>query len=277
MKQRIIISLLVVAGLGLLSYMFWSLNKSTTLPSTNHAGHNNTSGDTATSSPYEIIITSAYDPLQGLKANQKQTISFIITKNKNDIVRDFELTHEKIIHVIIARGDLTLFEHIHPEFDETIGQFTFDMTFPKDGFYRMFADFTPRGGANATPSYDLMIGGLGAGIYAPLQKTTNPIQSVDGLLVRYQMPNSIKAGKEFTYSLQVTDDDAPAPLDPYLGALGHSVILRENSLAYIHTHAHDMHNLAFTATLPERGKYKIFTQFQYKEKVHTSTYVVEAR
>jgi hypothetical protein len=92
-------------------------------------------------------------------------------------------------------------------------------------------------------------------------------------------------------------------LENYLGALGHSVILKANTLDFIHTHAldgsvgqmpvmpgmdHSMEAMSndmsmgeengpqikFATTFPSSGIYKVFTQFQHQGKVITSDYVV---
>lgn len=270
MNKHILTTIAVICGAALLTYTFWSLNKQTSPHSVGHTDH----GEAATSSPYQIVITSAYDPLHGFAAKQQQHISFVITNKTGGIVTAFDTVHEKKMHVIIARGDLSHFEHIHPSFNEAIGQFSFDLTVPKEGFYRMFADFTESGKENSVTTYDLMSGGLGAGIYAPLVPTTNPIQGVgNDLLVRYHLPATIQSDKPFTYSLEVVKDGVPVAIEPYLGARGHSVILKEGNLEYTHAHADD-DTLSFSALLTQSGRYKMYTQFQYQGKVYTSEYVI---
>ena len=69
-------------------------------------------------------------------------------------------------------------------------------------------------------------------------------------------------------------------LEPYLGALGHSVILREGTLDFIHAHpveevtAKQNGTVSFIVDFPEVGKYKVFTQFQRGGKVITTNFVV---
>ena len=73
---------------------------------------------------------------------------------------------------------------------------------------------------------------------------------------------------------------AVTDLEPYLGALGHSVILREGTLDFIH--AHPMEDVGatqngmvdFMVNFPEPGTYKVFTQFQRGGKVITTDFVV---
>ena len=68
-------------------------------------------------------------------------------------------------------------------------------------------------------------------------------------------------------------------LQNYLGALGHSVILREGTLAFIHAHPMEDHGeqtgeMGFMVEFPEAGKYKVFMQFQHESKIITSNFVV---
>ena len=87
--------------------------------------------------------------------------------------------------------------------------------------------------------------------------------------------------------MKISKDQTPIELETYLGALGHSVILKERSLDYIHTHAeggdHNEHGsgspseISFFTEFPLEGKYKIYTQFQHEGKVMTTVYVVEVK
>ena len=79
--------------------------------------------------------------------NTPSEYSFSIVDDQGSTLKDFEITHTKPMHVIIVRKDLAHFQHIHPQFNQETGQFTFtDLTFPADGMYRIFADFAPTGG-----------------------------------------------------------------------------------------------------------------------------------
>lgn len=235
--------------------------------------------DTKTNSAnnYEIILTSAYNPLEkGLEAKKSQQISFVITRPDKSIVTEFDTVHEKNMHVIITKLDLSTFAHIHPTFNPMIGQFEFSAVFEEQGVYRMFTDFTPTGETNVVSTYDLLVGGLGAGTNKPLVKNNSPFDAIDGYIVRYQMPTEIKTGEMFGYVLQIVKDGVPVVTEPYLGAGGHSIILREGSLDYLHAHA-ETNKLAFSTTFSSAGKYAIYTQFQINGNVYTSRHVIEVK
>ena len=107
----------------------------------------------------------------------------------------------------------------------------------------------------------------------------------------------MKSQTDIRYSLVVEKIKQSITLEKYLGALGHSVILKEGALDYIHTHTGEQssaggqmeHNVRstntrpqtnkidFSTTFPDKGIYRIFTQFQHKGKVITTTYTVEVK
>ena len=67
------------------------------------------------------------------------------------------IVHEKIMHFIVIRKDLANFQHVHPDFNSSTGEFTLsNLTLPSDGEYRLFADFTPTASQmNAIPRMEM--------------------------------------------------------------------------------------------------------------------------
>jgi hypothetical protein len=73
-------------------------------------------------------------------------------------------------------------------------------------------------------------------------------------------------------------------LQPYLGAYGHLVALREGDLAYLHVHP-DGHpgdgttapgpDVVFGAEVPSPGRYLLFLDFRHDGEVHTAPFVVD--
>ena len=72
-------------------------------------------------------------------------------------VRDYEVEHDKRMHLIIARRDFTGFQHLHPELDRN-GEWSTPVTIDEAGSYRVFADFKRRG-ENRTLAADLAVDG----------------------------------------------------------------------------------------------------------------------
>jgi hypothetical protein len=66
-------------------------------------------------------------------------------------------------------------------------------------------------------------------------------------------------------------------LQPYLGARGHLVALREGDLAYLHVHPQDGRGstIAFATHYPSAGRYRLFLQFKHEGRVHTAAFTRE--
>jgi hypothetical protein len=62
-------------------------------------------------------------------------------------IKEFELVHDKLMHVIIVGEDLSYFAHIHPTIvsDTNDSTFTVSHTFPESGKYKLWVDFKPKG------------------------------------------------------------------------------------------------------------------------------------
>jgi hypothetical protein len=91
---------------------------------------------------YEIEVTEKPKANQ-ITLNKPTTIKYRIKNDEGDIVTDFAIAHEKIMHFIVVRKDLTQFQHLHPDFNQETGEFSVAVTFSAAGPYRFFADFSP--------------------------------------------------------------------------------------------------------------------------------------
>ena len=81
-----------------------------------------------------------------------------------------------------------------------------------------------------------------------------------------------RPGRETRMSFTITKDGEPVRTDPYLGAGGHLVALREGDLAFLHVHpeaSDDPGTIRFGATLPSAGRYRLFLQFKHDGVVRT--------
>ena len=70
--------------------------------------------------------------------------------------------------------------------------------------------------------------------------------------------------------------------EPYLGAGGHLVALRDGDLAFLHVHpteGGDEHDdaIRFATTFPTAGKYRLFLQFQHEGRVQTVAFTQEVK
>jgi hypothetical protein len=191
-----------------------------------------------------------------LVAGRAEPYAFRILGPGGEIVRDFDVEHERRLHLIVAgRAPNTHFLHVHPEQRED-GSWTVPVELPANGSYRVFADFTTAG-ERRTLGIDLAgYGGPGEG----------PAQ-----LTRYDVELH---GHGDRLEFAVRDGASPVQVEPYLGALGHLVVLREGDLAYIHAHA-DADELAFDVPFPGGGRYRAYLQFQVAGRVETAFFELQ--
>ena len=89
-----------------------------------------------------------------------------------------------------------------------------------------------------------------------------------------------KAGTESDLEFVVTRDGERVKTEPYLGAGGHLVALREGDLGYLHTHPADHEAdsdaVRFETSFPTASRYRLYFQFKHEGKVHTAAFTREA-
>lgn len=181
-------------------------------------------------------------------------------------VRDFEVEHEKRMHLIVVRRDGRGFQHVHPTLDAR-GTWSVPLTLPEAGAYRVFADFKHDGEAR-TLAADLTVDG--AVQYRALPEPAVTADAGQGYEVRLDA-GQVRAGREVGLNFSVTRDGRAVETEPYLGARGHLVALRGGDLAFLHVHP-DEDALAFMAEFPSAGRYRLYLQFKHGGRVHTAAF-----
>jgi hypothetical protein len=215
---------------------------------------------------------------QGQVSESGTLIRLTINKGDGQPVHDFDVNHEKLLHLIIISKDLSYFNHIHPEYKGN-GVFEIRNAFPFGGEYRLIADFKPTGGDAMTKMEWIRVEG----------KTANPVPVVsdtdfdkifEGKRVKLTGHN-LEAKKETILTFSFKDEKTGEPitdLEPYLGAIGHVVVLSEDGNRYVHAHADEDQGSGpearFETEFPKSGTYKIWGQFQRDNQVFTTAYVV---
>jgi hypothetical protein len=184
-------------------------------------------------------------------------------------VRDFEVEHEKRMHLIVVRRDGRGFQHLHPTLDAG-GTWSVPITLRDAGAYRVFADFKHDGVAR-TLAADLTVDG--AARYLPLPEPAVAADAGQGYEVRLNA-GRVRARREVGLHFSVTRDGRAVETQPYLGARGHLVALREGDLAFLHVHP-DEDSLAFIAEFPSAGRYRLYLQFKHEGRVHTAEFTQE--
>jgi hypothetical protein len=201
-----------------------------------------------------------------LERGRPGELRFSIRGAGGTAIRDFDVEHEKRMHVIVVRRDGRGFQHLHPTLDEA-GTWSAPLTLPEAGAYRVFADFKHDGEAR-TLAADLTANG--AAHYRALPEPAVTADAGDGYEVRLNA-GGLRAGREAGLDFSVTRGGSAVEPEPYLGARGHLVALREGDLAFLHVHP-DEDSLAFIAEFPTAGRYRLYLQFKHEGRVHTAEF-----
>lgn len=198
---------------------------------------------------------------------------FRIVGEDDRTVTEFIEEHERKMHLIVASRDLTSFHHLHPTMDHE-GRWSVDLPELAPGAYRAFADFRARRVEPVTLGVDLTVPGATLEPQVLSTVTTDP---VDGYDVR--LDGALAAGADAELTITVRKDDEVVTTEPYLGAGGHLVALRDGDLAFLHVHPLDEHPdgpVRFAVAVPSEGTYALFFDFLHDGEVRTARFVVEA-
>lgn len=211
----------------------------------------------------------------------EKQLRFRVTGPTGEVVTAYEESHGKELHLIVVRRDLSGYQHLHPTRADT-GTWTVPVTLPEPGEYRVFADFRARGAERGyTLGHDLSV----AGDYRPRPlPATSRTSRVDGYSVR--LDGDLVPGALSRLTLVVMRGGLPVTeLQPYLGAYGHLVALRDGDVGYLHVHPDGEPGdgrtssgpaIAFDAEVPSNGDFRLFFDFRHRGRVRTAAFTVSA-
>ena len=184
-------------------------------------------------------------------------------------VTAYDDLHDRELHLIVASRDLREFAHLHPVRDAggsldrgSSGVPSAAPTGPSPTSSRPAPSSTRSG---STSSFPVQLDPM-----EPLHATTT--DSVAGFDAR----RSHSEGSEVT--ITVRRDGEVITTEPYLGAAGHLVALRDGDLAYLHVHPLDDEPagpVRFAVEVPSAGTYALFFDFQVDGVVHTARFVLD--
>lgn len=204
-------------------------------------------------------------------------VAFTIEGPDGSPVTAYDVEHDKDLHLIAVRRDFSGFQHVHPKMDSKgTWRVLLDLT---AGQWRLFADFKAQHGEALTLGADLAV----RGAYRPATpEADSRTSTVDGLTVH--LAGDLTAAEETKLTLTVTRGGEPvADLEPYLGAYGHLVALREGDLAYLHVHPQGAPGdgktkpgpeIVFFTEVPSPGRYHFYLDFKRGGVVRTASFTV---
>jgi methionine-rich copper-binding protein CopC/putative copper export protein len=243
---------------------------------------------------------------EALAPNVPTTLTFTLRDYQGNPVQDLVLDHNRILHVVIASKDFSVFSHIHvedfgPVTAEMLKTATFPVhyTFPKPGEYLVSADYTERAYLFSNQFY--LNVGPSSTMSAPASDSFSLQENVHGYEVTLKTsPARLKAGAPATLDYHVEKDGKPLTrMNPYLAVPMHISIIREDLMGFLHIHGllpvsflgkllgeniHASHLLlpnkfgpdieATNFSFPSAGVYHIFGEFSVAGKIVVSQFTV---
>ena len=212
-----------------------------------------------------------------IKPREPVKLSLMIHDAAGAMVKDFEIVHEKKLHLMIVRDGLDRFAHIHPEINAA-GNITATFSFPTPGKYRLYADHKPTGKDPVTAIAEVNV----AGTPPPKPELVPNVPGrVMEELTAHIAVDKAKAGEMTRVSFALFDAAGKpiTDLQPYLGAMSHLVVLSADGKQYVHSNPMEGKSagatVAFAVHFPRAGIYKGWGQFRRSDVVHDVAFVVK--
>lgn len=198
-------------------------------------------------------------------------LAFRVLTSSGRPLLDYTREHEKDLHLIVVRRDLTGFQHVHPRLDRASGTWSVDVRLTP-GVWRVIADLTPEGWDGITLADDVSVAGDYRPVALPDDDRTAEVGAYDVTLAGETAP-----GASTVLTARVERDGAAvSDLEPYLGAYGHLVAIRAGDLGYLHVHPEEgaPGPIDFATAFPTPGTYRLFLDFKHGGKVRTAAFTV---
>lgn len=241
----------------------------------------------ATTDKFSVAVKPAGGKVE---AGKPASLTFTLKDPTGAPVTKVETVHEKLLHLLIVSKDLSWFSHQHPQVQKD-GTFTLNFTFPQGGDYILYHDFTPPNVGQQVVQVPLTVEGK-APAAVKLTVDDKAPKTIDGYTVALDTGGPVKTGGETHLAFTITKDGKPVTtLAPYLGAMGHLVVISEDLSEFVHSHPHEEgaeHAAAatgpkvdFEAMFMKPGIYKGWGQFNVgtkdSEKIVTAPFTFDVK
>ncbi len=210
---------------------------------------------------------------------------FVRTPRTGTVARQFEPVHERLVHFFVVSNDLVFFAHLHPVLQPD-GSFVQPVVFPRDGVYRLIADFVPTGAAPQLLQHSVVTAGYRGSVRpaATLAADLTP-KVIEGVRISITTPEPV-AGREQLVTFDLEDEATHTPitnLEPFLGAVGHLLIVSSDLQSVAHSHPLVQMStivgprVVFQVLFPRAGDYRLWVQCQRNGRVLTAPFTIRAQ
>lgn len=215
------------------------------------------------------------------QAGRRTRLRFTMRGTDGSVVRDLRLQHEKLLHLVMVSDDLRWFAHVHPQLQGD-GSLTLDYVFPHGGRFVLFAEAAPQGHRSQRFRLPLKVDGPPQVPVAAQFRSADRVQQIGDYTVALDTDDlGLWAGWENQLTFTIFKQGHPVDdLGAYLGALGHCVIISEDTQDFVHCHAIQMSavklpggpQVAFHALFPRAGRYHVWAQFSHQGHLLTADF-----
>lgn len=225
-----------------------------------------------TTAKYAVTVTPDAPIAPGADCD----LTFTIEDPTGARVTALEVVHEKILHLLMVSSDLSWYAHEHPEIQKD-GSFRLRFRFPHAGKYVLFHDFTPKDVGMQVVPVTLEVEGEPPKPVALVPDAKAP-KALGKYSVSLDTNGALVTDAPSLLRYTVSRDGVPvADLEPYLGAMGHLIVVSQNLRSFVHSHPKEASPapkkggpvVEFEAHFDRPGRYKAWAQFQHKGEVLT--------
>lgn len=241
------------------------------------------------SEKYEMSLATQPEVV---KAGEDVTLNFTLRNTQTkQVVKELDVVHEKILHLIIVSKNLAYFDHIHPEMNPD-GSLSVKTKFMNGGDYVLYSDVTPKGEKH-NEVFPLHLKVEGPPVKDIALSPTSSFEGDGYTAILKTEPAVLQVNKSAEISVSLLKNGKEVTnLQNYLGAMGHMVVISEDTEQYLHVHpmeggdkGHEGHNMksggmasntvSFHTNFTKPGTYKVFAQFNPGGKILTTNFVVK--
>jgi hypothetical protein len=207
------------------------------------------------------------------RAGDQVTLRIVVAEQAvGEPLDDFELLHDRVMHLIIVDQGLSHFAHVHPALNN--GVFEVHHAFPEPGSYKLWSEAKPRGAAAILAAFRLEVGG------SPL---ASPAADDIASGYRFELDHGgeLRQHSPARLVFRVFRNESPvSDLEPLMAAGGHCVIISDDLRDFVHVHpeqdvASDWRGgpeVAFQTAFHRPGSYSVWGQFQHAGRVVTAAF-----
>jgi hypothetical protein len=189
---------------------------------------------------------------------------FVHQRPRSTAIDNLQVEHEKLMHLIGVRDDLSQFFHIHP-LKVSPGTWEVTHTFAEGGTYQLWVDVKWKGVSYSLALPPVKVLGEIHTLKPP--NCAGELTVVGDYQVRLRHDGTPQSTQTNLLQFEFTDNlGQPIPVENFLGAPMHLVLVNEERTTFLHAHPEShlpgASLVKFNQVFSLPGRYKLFAQFR---------------